>query len=727
MKPPTQSSTIVRMDAHSHDPSDHDDACVDVITSARAKSTWWMHIPPLLWRVIKFIWAWSPVGRYANKPIDHQFLGVWNISLEPDDIRRLLSSAFPRMPFEKLPTDEEEIRCLARNMSLPSTEAKIGLDKQDDSDSGLDGVYETVKTAFFEIMTREMFSALADQRPSGGANNISRGTPTAGGTLSHSYVDDMLSDAFPHLLDGELPAYKKAFCDLVRAIILRDLDDTEPDMDGCHIPGEAGIMCIVAETFPEASEEDHYTYEAVFRGWLQALVSPEETWRSIPKEIRHLLAALNAHHLLGTLMRCPSNNALFDRSRDGVDKIFRILKMGCRKGVSPKERLCSQTFLGVLIVYNILPLFAAGIRDERSFIERAFTGVVNVYVGMYFVCQFGFFDLWYLFNWSLERILGGIPFATIYIITSFSADLRSLSHEEWFTAMNASISAMWQIFVQFAFPIRDILSRFWTRWKIRQERKKGTLSEFDQCIRWELTTVEEFMTSADDPEQPVTATNVPLRVRVERFIKFSNLFDTGRALEFMLQLLRNYLEGCVNVLMDYNRCAPKALLCKKGHREPALEKFILAITTAVIFGFLCWAFWPQQILNFISSAYSGAVCFAKQTVIAFKEFQSPERARLQFTFMVASSLWAIFLVAIPYKKDEHILVPISNMLALMTVMCVVGFFFLEPIARLIQFCTSAGRKFARSRKRRKTSAKAVSCIRLRRLDLHTRLPRSYLC
>ncbi|MBX5242057.1 hypothetical protein [Rhizobium sp. NLR22b] len=298
MKPPTQSSTVVPMDARSHDPSIHDDACVVVCTSARAKSTWWMHVLLLLWSIMKFIWAWSPVGRYANKPIDSQFLGIWSVSLDPEHIRRLLSSAYPGMPFEKLPTDEEEIRCLARNMSLPST-AKIGLDKKDDSESGsrLEGVYETVKTAFLEIMTREMFAAFADQQPSGGANNISRETFTAGETLSHSYVDDMLIDAFPRLLDGELPVYKKAFCDLVRDIILRSLEQAEPDdTDGCHIPGQAGIMCIVAETFPEASEEDYYAYEAVFRGWLQALASPEETWRSIPKEIRHLLAALNAHH-----------------------------------------------------------------------------------------------------------------------------------------------------------------------------------------------------------------------------------------------------------------------------------------------------------------------------------------------------------------------------------------------------------------------------------------------
>lgn len=95
------------------------------------------------------------------------------------------------------------------------------------------------------------------------------------------------------------------------------------------------------------------------------------------------------------------------------------------------------------------------------------------------------------------------------------------------------------------------------------------------------------MTSADDPKQPVTAKDIPLRVQVERFIKFSNLFETRQALEFILQLLQNYLKGCINVFVDYNKNAPKELQCKNSHREPSLEKFILAIATALIFSFLC--------------------------------------------------------------------------------------------------------------------------------------------
>ena len=702
------------------DPASHDHACANLVASAASTPTCWMRILLLSWRVLKFIWAWSPVGRYANKPIDHEFLQIWSISLDPEDIRHVLSDAFPDMPSEKLPTDEEEIRRFARDLSLPGR-MKLEPNKKDDCEgvSCLDHVHTTVKAAFFEIMAREMFAA---QQSSAAAKDTSHETFTIGETVGRSYIDDMLADAFPHMLDRELLPYKKAFCELVRAIVLQGLEEAEQDdTDRSHFPGGAGIICIVAETFSEASDEELCIYEEVFRDWLQALVSPEETCRHIPKEIRYLLAALNAHHLVSTLMRFPSSSALFNRSREGAAKIFRILKMGCRRGVSPKERLCSQFFLGVLILYNVLPLFAAGIRDERSFIERAFTGVVNVYVAMYFVCQSGFIELWYLFNWSLERILGGIPFATIYIATSFSSDLKSLSRENWFTAMNASISAIWQISVQFAFPIRDVCSRFRARWKTKRQRRNGSWSKFDQSIRWELTTVEEFMTSTDDPDRPVTAKEVPIRVRVERFIKFSNLFDTGRALEFMLQLLRNYLEGSINVLMDDNRYAPTALRCKKGHREPSLEKFILAIATALIFGFLCWAFWPEQILNFISSAYSGAVCFAKQTVIAFKEFQSPERARLQFTFMVASSLWAILLVAIPYKENEHILVPVGNMLAFMAAMCVAGFFLLEPVARLIQFCTATGRKLSRWRKRHgKRTRGRIFFERAKRSALRTR-------
>ncbi|MCW0021308.1 hypothetical protein [Rhizobium sp. BT-226] len=686
------------------------------VNSSTSKPTWLTRILLVSWDILKFIWAWSPIKRYCNKPVDLEFLEIWSISLDPENIRRILRRAFPEIPLQELPTDEEQIRHLARDLLLPGNE-KNGLRGKDDSESGAcpDSIREIVRTAFFEIMTKEMFADITDQkfaaaektgRQSGRSEVFpdverdgSAETLSSEKTSKYSYTLDMLRDAFPDILDGEMPAHREALRGLVRAIVLRDLETIEPD-ETCEfgVSEETSIFCIVTEAFPEASDKDLLRYGEAFRTWVRTLASPEETYGRIPKDVRYLLAALNARHLLQQLTGSSIKNALFGRSTDGVAKIFRILEKGCRKGVSPKERRWSRIFLVVLIAYNILPLFAAGFRNERSFIERAFTGVVNVFVAMYFVWQIGFLELWYLFNWSLERVLGGIPFATIYILTTIVPGLRFLYHAEWFTGMNASISATWQIFVQFVFPIRDILSRLWTCWEIKQQRQNGDWVEFDQLVRWELTTSEEFMTSADDPAAPVTAKDVPIRVRVERFIKFTNLFDTGRALEFMLQLLRNYLEGCINVLMDYNRYAPTALRCKKGHREPSLEKFILAGTTALIFGFLCWAFWPEQTLNFISSAYSGAVCFVKQLVIAFKDFQSPERARLQFTYMVASSLWAIFLVAVPYKIDEHILTPTGNMLAFMAAMCVVGFFFLEPIARLIQFCTSMGMKFARWRK-----------------------------
>lgn len=302
------------------------------------------------------------------------------------------------MPFQELPTNEEDIRRLAQYLSLPSRK-KNGSDKKNNSKDRycLHSIHEIVKGAFFEIMITEMFAALTDQHSSVAGNKVSQETFTSSKTSSHSYVHNMLKDAFPHMLDRELPAYKKVFCNLVQAIVLQDLEEPS-GTSRCNAPRKAGIIYIIAETFPNASEKELCTYKEVFHGWVQALVSPEETYRNLPKKIYYLLAALNAHHLLRTLKRFSSSNALFERSRDRAAKIFRILKMGCQRGVSSKERLCSQIFLGVLIVYNILPLFAAGIQDKRSFIKRAFTKVVNVFVAMYFVYQLRFLKLWFLFN-----------------------------------------------------------------------------------------------------------------------------------------------------------------------------------------------------------------------------------------------------------------------------------------------------------------------------------------
>lgn len=64
-------------------------------------------------------------------------------------------------------------------------------------------------------MAREMFTALTDQHSSAAGKDVSWETFISGETSSYSYIQNTLGDAFPYILDGELPICKKVFCDLM--------------------------------------------------------------------------------------------------------------------------------------------------------------------------------------------------------------------------------------------------------------------------------------------------------------------------------------------------------------------------------------------------------------------------------------------------------------------------------------------------------------------------------
>ncbi|OAA60636.1 hypothetical protein ISF_05675 [Cordyceps fumosorosea ARSEF 2679] len=87
---------------------------------------------------VHFVWRWSVPYNSRNRPIDAVYAAVWSTRLDQEGIRNILQEAFPTIPRDELPTEEEAIRRLVRERLSPggsSSSSSSSSTFQDESDS----------------------------------------------------------------------------------------------------------------------------------------------------------------------------------------------------------------------------------------------------------------------------------------------------------------------------------------------------------------------------------------------------------------------------------------------------------------------------------------------------------------------------------------------------------------------------------------------------------------
>ncbi|KAK0609517.1 hypothetical protein B0T17DRAFT_594042 [Bombardia bombarda] len=487
-------------------------------------------------------------------------------------------------------------------------------------------------------------------------------------SISDQNVRDTLHAAFPDIEAGQLPTDEESVRRLLRERFPPFIDD----------PGAA------PQHLQEGQEEQ-----------LQSI--PEEARKHIPQELRHLVAAWNAvyleerlQHLCTKPYHTTSGRARLTRSKNGATKIFNVWREGFARGISRREKIMIYSFFGFLFFSSIYPDIAAGFLGERSYNQRSTGARILSLFQLGYLLTYDFPILWLLYTWSLERVIGAVPGNAVYAFAALIPAVHAQYKETWFRTMMLVISICWQLSVQFWFSIQDGAEQLLTRHQMKRLRERQDAEEkidwvhVDEAINKELVSLKAF-TGQQQQQQPAVVAweDVPLRVRVERYIKFANTFAFGRSADQLVALHKDYLEVFLDVYEDYRSASPVAEKTDKGHVEPRLPKFLLAGLDIAIFAYVCYSFWTQPFTFNTVTAY-GAVCIIKQLIMAMKRYQTPKAARRLFTNMVAFNIWGIFLVSVPVTVDKDVLRSDGNMAALTLAMIFATLFLTEPIAPLFQ-------------------------------------------
>lgn len=474
-----------------------------------------------------------------------------------------------------------------------------------------------------------------------------------------------------------------------------------PDMAQDQLPvEEEHIRQLIRQRLPKAPENDMTTSEKGINQKQQLEREPEEAWPHLPENIRHLLAAANASNMEKKLQLLSEEEyhssqglGAILRHQSAICKIFRIWKHGFAGGVSSVERIGVNVFFLFLIFCSVYPNVAAGFLDERSYNQRSIGSRIMTLTQLFFLWTFPYHTLWLLFNWSLERLLGGLVGSTVYAFVAIFPAVRVAYKEPWFRTMILVLTITWQMGVQFSPAVRDYIVRLLTRSQMSRRRRSGRNGEtywysVDKAVHRELVSLEAFMDQQSKPGAAVPSwQDVPIKVRVERYIRFTRCFKLGRGADQLIGLLKDDMEGIVNIYEDYlssARALPdEAMPGKeaKDHREPRLPKLMLVIFDIIVFAYVCFSFWSQPFTFNTVVAY-GAVVVFKQTILLCKRYQTLASASRLFTNMVAFNIWGIFLVSLPVTIDKDVLQDNGNWVALTLAMVIATNFLSEPIAPL---------------------------------------------
>lgn len=435
-------------------------------------------------------------------------------------------------------------------------------------------------------------------------------------------------------------------------------------------------------------------------------VSPEETWPHTPAKLQYLLASLNAHNLearLQSLMAASSaRNSraglhVLKQADAGIRKTFCLWRHGYTKTISRREKYLLLVFFVFLAVSACYPDIAAGFLHERSYNQRSVGMRIVTLWQLYFLWTFPYHTLRLLYHWSLERLLGAFVGSFVYTLAAIVPAVYTVYKEDWFHVMMLVLSLSWQLSVQFLGAARDLVMRLVIRRQMHTLRQltdpegatSFTWAEFDSFINHELTPLSTFSVLRSEP---IPSAQVPLRVRVERFIQFTAMFKLGRPADQLVGLLKEDFERVINTLQDYQSTVlqrkemlektrePKDIIADHaGHAEPRLPKLLLVVFDVAIFAYASYSFRLQPFTFNTVVAY-GAVVTIKQAIMASKRYQTVKAAKRLFTNMAAVNILGMLLVSLPVIINPRVLDGTGAFIGLTLAMTFASIFLAEPIA-----------------------------------------------
>ena len=422
----------------------------------------------------------------------------------------------------------------------------------------------------------------------------------------------------------------------------------------------------------------------------------EETWTHIPVLVRQSLAAANALNLekkLQSILKenyhCSAGLSNMTRSEAGVNKTFRLWRLGFAATVSTWERIVINIYFLLLMFMACYPDVAAGFLGERSYNQRSIGSRTFTLIQLFFLWTFPYHSFWLLYNWSLERLLGALVGNCVYALMAILPSVRASYKQTWLRITVLVLSTCWQVTVQFSSPVRDCMVRLLTRRQMSILRKHSKIGdgidwvEVDNKIQTELTSHMWFAEQrASLKSGHVAWQDVPLRVRVERYIHFTSTYKLGRCSDQLIGLLKDDLENIINTLEDYSLNGHGSIDGRGGYFEPRMAKFLLVFIDLIIFAYVCYSFWTQPFTFNTVVAYSSVVTI-KQTILAVKRYQTVKSARRLFTNMVSVNVLGMLLVSTPVIVDRDVLADTEMFVALTMTMVLATLLLAEPIAPIL--------------------------------------------
>lgn len=519
-------------------------------------------------------------------------------------------------------------------------------------------------------------------------------------------IRDALSSSFPSIPREDLPIEEEAIRDWVRQ----------------HMP-----LPPPAPSTPESdgNEKSNLEYEtkaaALEEKQCKLLLQPEETWSHVPDAIRNLLATLNAKYIeqkLEILVNEPyhvhSGRKTISRARRGISKTFRMWREGYANAGSSRERIGANLFILFCVFMACFPDIAAGFLHERSYNQRSIGSRIVTLSQLFSLWRFEFHTVWLLWNWSLERLFGALLGNTIYALTALVPAIHTAYPTEWFRFMVLGMSMTWQLGVQFAPAMRDSIVRVITRRQMRALRKCGDTEHVswvvaDKLIRAELVSHQAYAARSSASMQSRSWDQVPLKVRVERYVLFTRTYSLGRPADQLVGLLKEDMECILNTYEDYERSGrdEKSEAFDKGYAEPRGPKCILVGFDVAIFVYICYSFWPQKFTFNTVTCYGTVVCI-KQAILACKRYQTAKGARRLFTNMVSINILGMFLVSTPVTVNRNILANDATFAGLTIAMVFAAIFLSEPIAPLVLFVVEGAAGLGARVKRQLHQARRVT-------------------
>lgn len=486
-----------------------------------------------------------------------------------------------------------------------------------------------------------------------------------------------------------------------------------PSLDPERLPtNEAQCRALLRQKFSSANSvggdvgEHQNQRSSQDSEWYKA----EETWKEIPCSIRYALAASNALNLEKKLrlVLTQSYHPSFGlntmtRSTASITKIFRMWRIGFGSAISRQERICVSIFFVILAFSAVYPDVAAGFLGERSYNQRSIGGRIMTLIQLFFLWTYPFHSFWLVFTWSLERLLGAFVGNSIYALVALVPRVRASYNAAWFRTMTLVLSICWQVGVQFSPAVRDYLTRLLTRHQLSSQRladPNSNSTAIPKETHWELVSHSAFINNhLRSGDAPYSWQEVPIKVRIERYIQFTGTFTLGRSADQLVALLKDDMERVISTYEDYASSIPdnSASILDKAdsHAEPRWPKLILVFFDIGLFAYINYSFWRQPFTFNTTIAYS-TVVIIKQTILAVRRYQTVKSAGRLFTNMVSVNILGMLLVSTPVTVNPKVLENDTNMVVLTLAMVFATLFLVELIAPTILLLAShAGKILAR--------------------------------